>query len=180
MNNKKILLAICLGMIIPILVPTALADHGESHDDCPDLTEDPDHPCWNPVRTCADDIVVRPLCEQEILFVAVGEAQYSSSLHMNTISTAIYSELQRPAVGTIYVQDHNMVPLGVLIFKTTLLAGETPIDYSFTVPIECNYNTYDHRPICNNEFPRTIYVNVFEDMTFTVPLASEFVAEELE
>ena len=73
-----------------------------------------------------------------------------------------------------------MVPLGVLIFKTTLLAGETPIDYSFTVPIECNYNTYDHRPICNNEFPRTIYVNVFEDMTFTVPLASEFVAEELE
>ena len=94
MNNKKILLAICLGMIIPILVPTALADHGESHDDCPDLTEDPDHPCWNPVRTCADDIVVRPLCEQEILFVAVGESQYSSSLQSVLRNTESFKDQQ--------------------------------------------------------------------------------------
>ena len=144
---------------------------------CPDMTDDPDHPCHNPIRTCADDIVVRPLCEQKILFVAVGESQYSGSLQMNTISTAIYSEVQRPAVVTIYVQDHNMVPLGVVLFKTTLLAGETPIEYSFTVPIECHYNTIDHRPICNNEFPRTVYVNVFEDMSFTVPLAPEFMGE---
>ena len=146
--------------------------------ECPDLTDDPDHPCHNPVRTCADDIVVRPLCELEVLFVEMGETQYNSSLQMNTIKTAIYSEFQRPAVVTISVQDSELVPLGVVLFKTTLLAGETPIEYSFTVPIECHYDSRVHEPICNNDFPRTIYVNVFEDMSFTIPLAPEFMVEE--
>ena len=178
MIHKILVYSLVAIILLSAMNEVIFADHGESHDDCPDLTEDPDHPCWNPVRTCDDDIVVRPLCELEILFVAIGETQYSGSLQMNTITTAIYSEFQRPAVVTIYVQDSELVPLGVVLFKTTLLAGETPIEYSFTVPIECHYDSRVHEPICNNDFPRTIYVNVFEDMSFTIPLAPEFEVED--
>jgi len=177
MIHKILVYSLVAIILLSAMNEVIFADHGESHDDCPDLTEDPDHPCWNPVRTCDDDIVVRPLCELEILFVAIGETQYSGSLQMNTITTAIYSEFQRPAVVTIYAQDSEMVPLGVVIFSTTLLAGETPIEYSFTVPIECYYNTYDHKPVCSSDSPKMIYINVFEDMSFTIPLAPEFEVE---
>ena len=113
-----------------------------------------------------------------VSFVDITEGSSNSQFYVMMVETAIESPVQQEAVVAIYVQDPDMTPVGVMLFKTTLLAGETPIEYSFTVPIECHYNTYDHRPICNNDFPRTIYVNVFEDMSFTVPLAPEFMVEE--
>jgi len=183
MINKKILVAICIGIIIPILVPTTLADHGESHDDCPNLADDPEHPCWKIVRTCADDIVVRPEgCPEEdsvdrdhmyVMFVNSTDTRYSNSFAYTTVTTAIYSTVQYPAVITIYVEDANKTPIGIAVFKTTLLEGVTPIEYGFTVPIECYYNTYDHRPICNTESPKKVYVNIFTDSSLTKPLTSE-------
>ena len=113
--------------------------------------------------------------EFEILFAEIGVTQYSGSLQMNTIKTAIYSEFQTPVVVTIYVQDSEMVPLGVMIFKTTLLAGVTPIEYGFTVPIECHYDSRIHEPVCSSDSSRTIYVNIFEDFALTMPLAPEYV-----
>ena len=57
--------------------------------------------------------------------------------------------------------------------KTTLLVGVTPIEFGFTEPIECHYNTYDHKPICNTDTPKTVYVNIFTDSSLTEPLTSE-------
>ena len=112
-----------------------------------------------------------------VMFVNSSQSGYTSNLSYNTITTAIYSPVEQPAVVTIYVQDEDLTPIGIVIFKTTLLAGTTPIEYGFTEPIECYYNTYDHKPICNTDTPNTIYVNVFKDTGFTVPLTSEFVGE---
>ena len=112
-----------------------------------------------------------------VMFVNSSQSGYTSNLSYNTITTAIYSPVEQPAVVTIYVQDEDLTPIGVVIFKTTLLAGETPIEYGFTEPIECYYNTYNHKPICNSDTPNTIYVNVFKDTGFTVPLTGELVGE---
>ena len=111
--------------------------------------------------------------EMTILFVNSSPSNYSSSLAYNTITTAIYSPVEQPAIITIYVQDEDMTPIGVLIFKTTLLAGTTPLEYGFTEPIKCAYNTYVHKPICNTDTPNTIYVNVFKDTNYSMPLAPE-------
>ena len=112
-----------------------------------------------------------------VMFVNSSQSGYTSNLSYNTITTAIYSPVEQPAVVTIYVQDEDLPPIGVVIFKPTLLAGETPIEYGFTEPIECYYNTYNHKPICNSDTPNTIYVNVFKDTGFTVPLTGELVGE---
>ena len=112
-----------------------------------------------------------------VMFVNSSQSGYTSNLSYNTITTAIYSPVEQPAVVTIYVQDEDLTPIGVVIFKTTLLAGETPIEFGFTEPIECHYNTYDHKPICNTDTPNTIYVNVFKDTGYTIPLTGEFVGE---
>ena len=82
--------------------------------------------------------------EMEILFVNSSPSNYSSNLAYNTITTAIYSPIEQPVVITIYVQDEDMTPIGVLIFKTTLLSGTTPLEYGFTEPIKCAYNSLIH------------------------------------
>ena len=121
-------------------------------------------------------LITTALAEEDIqiLFVETGESRQISSLDVNVVKMAIYSPIQQSVVVTIYVQDSEMAPLGVLIFKTTLLAGETPIEYGFSVPIECHYDSRVHEPVCNNDSPRTIYVNVFKDLTLTMPLTAEF------
>ena len=81
-----------------------------------------------------------------VMFVNSTDSRYSNSFAYTTVTTAIYSTVHYPAVITIYVEDANNTPVGVAIFKTTLLEGVTPIEYGFTIPIECYYNTYDHRP----------------------------------
>lgn len=144
MSSKKILLAICMGIIIPILVPTALAEEDNTDRDY-----------------------------MYVMFVNSTDSRYSNSFAYTTVTTAIYSTVQYPAVISIYVQDADMTPIGVAIFKTTLLEGVTPIEYGFTIPIECYYNTYDHKPICNTDTPKTVYVNIFTDSSLTEPLTSE-------
>ena len=108
-----------------------------------------------------------------VMFVNSTDSRYSNSFAYTTVTTAIYSTVHYPAVITIYVEDANNTPVGVAIFKTTLLEGVTPIEYGFTIPIECYYNTYDHRPICNTEAPKKIYVNIFTDSSLTEPLVPE-------
>ena len=112
-----------------------------------------------------------------IMFVDTNQSGYTSNLSYNTITTAIYSPVEQPAVVTIYVQDADMTPISVMIFKTTLLAGTTPIEFGFTEPIECHYDSRVHKPICNTDTPNTIYVNVFKDTGYTIPLTGEFVGE---
>ena len=63
-----------------------------------------------------------------VMFVNSSQSGYTSNLSYNTITTAIYSPVEQPAVVTIYVQDEDLTPIGVVIFKTTLLAGTTPIE----------------------------------------------------
>ena len=170
-------------LTVMVFITTAFADHGESHDDCPNLADDPEHPCWKIVRTCADDIVVRPIeCTEvddankdymHVMFVESSESRHSNNLSFNTITTAIYSPVMYPAVITIYVQDADMTPIGMMIFKTTLLEGITPIEFGFTEPIECHYNSKVHKPICNTDTPNTIHVNIFTDSRLLKPLAPE-------
>ena len=133
-----------MGIIIPILVPTALAEEDNTDRDY-----------------------------MYVMFVNSTDSRYSNSFAYTTVTTAIYSTVQYPAVISIYVQDADMTPIGVAIFKTTLLEGVTPIEYGFTIPIECYYNTYDHKPICNTDTPKTVYVNIFTDSSLTEPLTSE-------
>ena len=139
----KILLILLIPLIL--MIPTAFADMAV---------------------TIAED-------EMEILFVNSSPSNYSSNLAYNTITTAIYSPIEQPVVITIYVQDEDMTPIGVLIFKTTLLSGTTPLEYGFTEPIKCAYNSLIHGMHCNTHTPNTIYVNVFKDTSYTVPLAPE-------
>ena len=110
--------------------------------------------------------------EMYVMFVA-SEPKYANNLAYHTITTEIYSSVYYPAVVTIYVEDADMTPLGVMIFKTTLLEGITPIEFGFTEPIECSYNTLDHKPICNTDTPNKIYVNIFTDSSLTVPIVQE-------
>ena len=113
--------------------------------------------------------------EMYVMFIESSEARYSDNLSYNTITTAIYSSVQYPAVITIYVQDEDMTPIGVAIFKTTLLEGITPIEFGFTEPIECHYDSRVHNLICNTDTPNTVYVNIFTDSSLTIPLAPEMI-----
>jgi|TARA_Y100000310_G_scaffold336233_1_gene420236 hypothetical protein len=112
--------------------------------------------------------------ELHIKYVETDDPQTVGALSMNMISTAIYSPVQQQAVVTIYVQDAEMFPLGVMMFKTTLLAGETPIEYSFSIPNKCHYDTRIHYPICTADIEKTVFVNVFSDYTFSTPLTAEY------
>ena len=141
----KLAIAFICMMIVVVFITTAFADMG--------------------VLIAQDDL--------EILFVSSSQSSYSNNLAYNTITSAIYSPVEQPAVITIYVQDEDMTPIGVLIFKTTLLAGTTPIEYGFTEPIKCAYNSLIHGMHCNIHTPNTIYVNVFKDSSLTEPLVPE-------
>ena len=110
----------------------------------------------------------------EILYVETGETTMLGQLQMNHYKTAIYSPVEQAAVITMYVQDETLTPVGVFIFKTTLLAGTTPIEYSFSVPNECAYNSMAHKMVCSADFAKTVYVNVFTDFKFTQPITAEF------
>ena len=112
--------------------------------------------------------------EMYVMFVESSEPKYANNLAYHTITTEIYSSVHYPAVITIYVEDADKTPIGVMIFKTTLIEGTTPIEFGFTEPIKCSYNTLDHKPICNTDTPNNIYVNIFTDSSLTVPLAHEF------
>ena len=62
-----------------------------------------------------------------VMFVESSESRHSDNFSFNTITTAIYSPVLYPAIITIYVQDADMTPIGMMMFKTTLLKGITPI-----------------------------------------------------
>ena len=111
--------------------------------------------------------------EMYVMFVESSEPKYANNLAYQTITTEIYSSVHYPAVITIYVEDADMTPVGVMIFKTTLLEGVTPIEFGFTEPIKCHYDSRVHKPICNTDTPNKIYVNIFTDSSLTNPLVSE-------
>tara|TARA_Y100000310_G_scaffold274986_1_gene291346 strand:+ start:989 stop:1429 length:441 start_codon:yes stop_codon:yes gene_type:complete len=132
------------------------------------------------ICVCVTLLMVVPTISAEeedvqILFVETDEPKMIGDLQMNIIKTAIYSSVEQQATVTIYVQDETLTPVGVMIFKTTLLAGQTPIEYGFTVPNECHYDSRVHNMVCSVDFEKTIYVNVFTDSTLTVPLSPELI-----
>lgn len=143
--KKRILIGVCTSVLILVLVPMVFAE-----EDTP----------------------------LHVIFVEMDE-QYETSLNntsftMNAVKTAIYSPIQQSVVITIYVQSSDNTPLGVAMVKTTLLAGETPIEYGFTIPNECHYDSRTHYPICTTDTEKIVYVNVFSDFSFTYPLSPEF------
>lgn len=117
--------------------------------------------------------------QPHVSFVDISEGSSNSQFYVMMVETAIESPVQQEAVVAIYVQDPDMTPVGVMLFKTTLLAGSTPIEFGFTIPNECAYNTMVHHPICSKDIPRTVYVNVFSDYIENggVPIAPEFMGE---
>ena len=114
-----------------------------------------------------------------VSFVDITEGSSNSQFYIMIVETAIQSPVQQEAVVAIYVQDPDLTPVGVMLFKTTLLAGTTPIEFGFTIPNECAYDSRAHKPICSKDVPRTVYVNVFSDYIENggVPIAPEFVGE---
>ena len=114
-----------------------------------------------------------------VSFVDITEGSSNSQFYIMIVETAIQSPVQQEAVVAIYVQDPDLTPVGVMLFKTTLLAGTTPIEFGFTIPNECAYNTMAHHPICSKDIQRTVYVNVFSDYIENggVPITPEFVGE---
>ena len=96
-----------------------------------------------------------------IMYVETNPSQERMNMTVNEIRTAIYSPVQQSVVIAIYLQDSEMQPLGVTIFKTTVLAGVTPIETGWSVP---DYAVGD----------RTVYINIFKDTTLTMPIAPEF------
>ena len=59
--------------------------------------------------------------EMYVMSVESSDARYSNNLVYNTITTEIYSSILYPAVITIYVEDADMTPIGVMIFKLSLI-----------------------------------------------------------
>ena len=114
-----------------------------------------------------------------VSFVDISEGSSNNQFYVMVVETAIESPVQQQAVVAIYVQDPDLTPVGVMIFKTTLLAGTTPIEFGFTIPNECAYDSRAHKSICSKDIPRTVYVNVFSDYIENggVPIAPEFVGE---
>ena len=68
-----------------------------------------------------------------VSFVDITEGSSNSQFYVMMVETAIESPVQQEAVVAIYVQDPDMTPVGVMLFKTTLLAGSTPIEFGFTI-----------------------------------------------
>ena len=119
--------------------------------------------------------------QPHVSFVSISEGSSNNQFYVMMVETAIESPVQQQAVVAIYVQDPDLTPVGVMLFKTTLLAGSTPIEFGFTIPNECAYNTMVHHPICSKDIPRTVYVNVFSDYIENggVPITPEFVGENV-
>ena len=116
-----------------------------------------------------------------VSFVDISEGSSNNQFYVMNVETAIESPVQQQAMVAIYVQDPDLTPVGVMLFKTTLLAGSTPIEFGFTIPNECAYDSMAHQPICSKDVPRTVYVNVFSDYIENggVPIAPEFVGESV-
>ena len=119
--------------------------------------------------------------QPHVSFVDISEGSSNSQFYVMTVETAIESPVQQQAVVAIYVQDPDLTPVGVMLFKTTLLAGSTPIEFGFTIPNQCAYNSLIHGHICSKDIPRTVYVNVFSDYIEKggVSIAPEFVGENV-
>ena len=83
------------------------------------------------------------------------------------IKTSIENTEQQKVLITIYVESDDQVPLGVMFFKTTLIEGNIPMEYGFTLQ--------------DGHTPENIYINIFTDYIQDggVPIASEFVMEGL-
>jgi len=117
-----------------------------------------------------------------VLFVEIddGNAVFPDQFYVMNVKTAVYAPVSQTVVVAIYVQDPDLTPAGVMLFKTKLLAGETPIEFGFTIPNQCAYNSLIHGHICSKDIPRTVYVNIFSDYLERggISLAPEFVLEE--
>ena len=83
------------------------------------------------------------------------------------IKTSIENTEQQKVLISIYVESDDQVPLGVMFFKTTLIEGNIPMEYGFTLQ--------------DGHTPENVYINIFTDYIQDggVPIASEFVMEGL-
>ena len=65
------------------------------------------------------------------------------------IKTSIENTEQQKVLISIYVESDDQVPLGVMFFKTTLIEGNIPMEYGFTLQ--------------DNHTPGNVYINIFTD-----------------
>ena len=65
------------------------------------------------------------------------------------IKTSIENTEQQKVLISIYVESDDQVPLGVMFFKTTLIEGNIPMEYGFTLQ--------------DGHTPENIYINIFTD-----------------
>ena len=83
------------------------------------------------------------------------------------IKTSIENTEQQKVLISIYVESDDQVPLCVMFFKTTLIEGNIPMEYGFTLQ--------------DGHTPENVYINIFTDYIHNggIPIASEFVMEGL-
>ena len=65
------------------------------------------------------------------------------------IKTSIENTEQQKVFISIYVESDDQVPLGVMFFKTTLVEGNIPMEYGFTLQ--------------DGHKPEYVYMNIFTD-----------------
>jgi len=83
------------------------------------------------------------------------------------IKTSIENTEQQKVLISIYVESDDQVPLGVMFFKTTLIEGNIPMEYGFTLQ--------------DGHTPENVYINIFTDYIQDggVPITPEFIMEGL-
>ena len=101
--------------------------------------------------------------------VISGYSDYERHMNHNIMQTHIEIEntVEQPVLVTMYIEGIDSTPIGVMMYKTTLINGTVPISFGFSIP--------------ENETPTRTYVNIFTDYIQDggVPITPEFVMEEL-
>ena len=101
--------------------------------------------------------------------VISGYSDYERHMNHEMMQThiEIKNTVEQPVLVTMYIEGIDSTPIGVMMYKTTLVNGTVPISFGFTIP--------------ENETPTKTYVNIFTDYIHNggVPIAAEFVMEGL-
>ena len=97
--------------------------------------------------------------------VISGYSDYERHMNHNIMQTHIEIEntVEQPVLVTMYIEGIDSTPIGVMMYKTTLINGTVPISFGFSIP--------------ENETPTITYVNIFTDYIQDggVPITPEFV-----
>ena len=105
------------------------------------------------------------LADQSAEALEVTSVETTNSFNFMVVESYVESTVRQKALVAIYVEGQDSTPIGVMLFKTTLLPGTTPIEFGVSLQ--------------DNEVPTKTYVNIFTDHIERggIPLAMEYVEE---